>query len=226
MNPTEIIQKISQTSPGQDVQALDNLVLFRVAKHRFRYGQSYALLRGNQMILVDAVHQATRVAIDRWRERYTPVMLFLTHSDLLSQAFGSMSEVSEWLDAPVLIHSQDRRGQAVASVEEASDLLAQHQLQYFHVPGHTPGSAMLYAASEQFLFAGDSAIGNNYERKSTDFTHPPIDSSDWEGFASGWGNVTVPVRGLFPLHGKPEFTMKDLESFKQELLVPDNVMQE
>ena len=226
MNPTEVIRKIHETTPGQDVQALDNLVLFRVDKHRFRYGQSYALLRGDQMILVDAVHEATRAAVDRWRERYTPVALFLTHSDLLAQAFSPMSRVAEWIQAPVLIHSKDRNGQAVQPVEEADDLLKQHQLQYFHVPGHTPGSGMLYAEPEQFLFTGDSAIGANYERESTAFTHAPIGASDWDGFERGWKAVDVPVQGLFPLHGKPSLALEDLGSFKQQLLVPDNEMRE
>ena len=226
MNPAEIIRKIRQTNPGQDVQALENLVLFRVDKQRFRYGQSYALLRDNQMVLVDAVHQATRAAVDRWRERYTPVALFLTHSDLLSQAFGPMSKVAEWIDAPVLIHSQDRRGQAVQPVEEAGDLLKQHQLRYFHVPGHTPGSSMLYSEPEQFLFTGDSSVGDNYEKETADFTHPPISSSDWERFEGGWNKVTVPVQGLFPLHGRPAFALDDLATFKQQLLVPENEMRE
>lgn len=226
MNIAASIKKINQTAPGQDVHVLENLVMFRVDKQRFRYGQSYALLRGNQMILVDAVHQATREAVDRWRERYTPVALFLTHSDLLSQAFGPMSKVSEWLDSPVLIHSHDRRGQAVQPIEEATDLLEKHQLRYFHVPGHTSGSMMLYAEPEQFLFTGDSAVGANYEKEMTNFTHPPISSSDWEGFEVGWNGVSVPVRGLFPLHGKPDFAVDDLEKFKQKLLVPDNEMRE
>ena len=224
MDPTEIIQKINQSAPGQDVPVLDNLVLFRVDKHRFRYGQSYALLRGERMILVDAVHQATRDAVDRWRERYTPVALFLTHSDLLSQAFGPMSKVEEWLNAPVLIHSQDRQGPAVQPVEEAGELLAQHQLSYYHVPGHTPGSSMLYAEPEQFLFTGDSAIGANYEKETTTFTHAPIRPTDWGGFEQGWSAVDVPVRGLFPLHGKPAFALDDLISFKEQLLVPENEM--
>ena len=224
MNPSEIIQKIAATPPGQDVQALDNLVLFRVDKHRFRYGQSYALLRGDQMILVDAVHEATRAAVDRWRERYTPVALFLTHSDLLSQAFGPLSKVAQWVSAPVLIHSADRQGQAVQPVEEAEELLAQHQLRYFPVPGHTPGSSLLYAEPEQFLFTGDATIGANYEKEGTDFTHAPIRPSDWDNFAAGWNAVTVPVRGLFPLHGKPAFALENLNSFKQQLLVPENEM--
>lgn len=226
MNATTIIQKINQTRPGQDVPVLDNLVMFRIDKHRFRYGQSYALLRDDQMILIDAVHQATRAAVDRWREKYTPVALVLTHSDLLSQAFGPMSKVSDWLSAPVLIHSQDRRGQAVQPIEDANELLEQHQLSYFHVPGHTPGSLMLYAEPEQFLFAGDSAIGANYEKETINFTHAPIDSLDWKGFEQGWNEVTVPVRSVFPLHGKPAFALDDLAEFKQRLLVPDNVMQE
>ena len=226
MNTTEIIQNINQKAPGQDVPVLDNLVMFRVDKQRFRYGQSYALLRGDQMILVDAVHQATRAAVDRWRERYTPVALFLTHSDLISQAFGPMSKVAEWIEAPVLIHSQDRNGQAIQPVEEAEELLAQHQLRYFHVPGHTPGSSLLYTEAEQFLFVGDAAVGNNYEKEATSFTHAPISSSDWTTFERAWKAVNVPVRGLFPLHGQPAFALEDLEAFKRQLLVPDNVMRE
>ena len=221
-----ILQKIHQTEPGQDVPVLDNLVMFRVNKQRFRYGQSYALLRGDRMILVDAVHQTTRAAVDRWRERYTPVALFLTHSDLLSQAFGPMSEVTKWLDAPVLIHSQDRRGLAVQPVEEAGELLESLQLRYFHVPGHTPGSSLLYAEPEQFLFVGDAAVGNNYEKESSDFTHAPIRPADWSRFAEAWQAVDVPVKGLFPLHGQPLFEVDNLDSFRQQLLVPGNVMRE
>ena len=226
MNPSDIIQKIHQTAPGQDVQVLDNFVMFRVDKHRFRYGQSYALLRGDQMILVDAVHRATRDAVDRWREKYTPVALILTHSDLLSQAFGPMSKVSEWLDAPVLIHSQDRNGQAVQHIEEADELLRQHQLRYFHVPGHTPGSLMLYAEPEQFLFTGDSAVGDNYEKETISFTHPPMSQTDWKLFSRAWYAVDIPVQGIFPLHGKPAFAPGNLAEFKQSLLVPENVMRE
>ncbi len=79
---------------------------------------------------------------------------------------------------------------------------------------------MLYAESEQFLFTGDSAVGANYEKAATDFTHPPISSSDWGGFEAGWNAVRVPVRSMFPLHGKPDFAVDDLEKFKQQLLVP------
>ena len=221
-----IIEKINQAAPGEDVRALDNLVLFRVDKHRFRYGQSYALLRGNTMILVDAVHQATRAAVDRWREQYTPVGLVLTHSDLLLQAFAPMSKMTAWLNAPVLIHSQDRQGQSVKPIEEGQAWLDEHQLGYFHVPGHTPGSIMLYAAPEQFLFTGDSAIGANYEQDTLAFTHVPIASSNWRAFEQGWQQVDVPTKALLPLHGKPDFALESLLKFKQDLLVPDNVMQE
>ncbi len=226
MRTDDIIQKIKQTEPGQDVQVLDNLVMFRVDKHRFRYGQSYALLRGDQMILIDAVHAATRAAIDRWRNTHTPAALILTHSDLLAQAFGPLSEVSAWLDAPVIIHSQDRSGQAAEAIEDVQDTLHQHQLRYFHVPGHTLGSIMIYAEPEQYLFAGDAAVGANYEKESTDFTHPPIDASDWSHFEEQWSQVDVPVKHLFPLHGKPAFAVEDMDLFKQALLVSDNVMQE
>lgn len=223
----DIIQKIHQTPPGQDVQALDNLVLFRVDKHRFRYGQSYALLRDDDtMILVDAVHGATRAAVDRWRDRYTPTALILTHSDLVSQAFGSMIEVGNWLNAPVIIHSQDKRGSTAQSIEESDDLLQKQQLHYYHVLGHTPGSIMLYAEPEKFLFTGDSAVGANYEKEATDFTHPPMGDNEWRTFTNGWEKVDLDVHCLLPLHGKPNFAVDNLDTIKTSLLKPDNVMKE
>ena len=85
---------------------------------------------------------------------------------------------------------------------------------------------MLYAEPEQFLFTGDSAVGANYENEATDFTHPPMSQSDWKQFDNAWHTVDVPVRSLFPLHGKPAFALDDLAAFKQTLLTPENVMQE
>ena len=60
--PTPIDQ-IRQTNVGESVR-LGDLTLFRIGKARFRYGQSYALLRDDATVLVDAVHAATRAAVD------------------------------------------------------------------------------------------------------------------------------------------------------------------
>ena len=224
MDTAAILDRIRAAPPGDDVQATDDLVLFRVDKFRFRYGQSYALLRDGQMILVDAVHAATRAAVDRWRETHAPALLLLTHSDLVSQAFGSLGELSDWLGAPVLIHSADRPGGAGRSVEEAGDLLDAHDLEAVHIPGHTPGSVALYARPERTLFAGDAAVGARYDDDAGGFTHPPISDADWPAFRAGWDGIDAPVRAVLPLHGRPAFAVEDFDALRRDLVVPGNVM--
>ena len=224
MDTAAILDRIRATAPGDDVQATDDLVLFRVDKARFRYGQSYALLRGDRMILVDAVHAATRAAVDRWRETYAPALLVLTHSDLVSQAFGSLGELSDWLGAPVLIHSADRPEGAGRSIEEAGDLLSDHDLEFVHIPGHTPGSVALYARPERYLFCGDAAVGSRYDDDAGGFTHPPISDADWPAFRAGWDGVDEAVRAVLPLHGRPAFAVNDFDALRRDLVVPGNVM--
>ena len=225
MDTAAILDRICATPPGRDVQATDDLVLFRVDKVRFRYGQSYALLRGDRMILVDAVHAATRAAVDRWRETHAPALLVLTHSDVVSQAFGSLGELSDWLDAPVLVHPADRPSGAGRSTEEAGELLDAHGLEVVHVPGHTPGSVALYARPEQYLFAGDAAVGPPYGAgPDAGFTHPPISDADWPAFRAGWMSVPASVSALLPLHGQPSLGGENFDALRRGFLTPGHVM--
>lgn len=232
MDPAAILDFIRATPPGGDVRAADDLVLFRVDKARFRYGQSYALLRGDRMVLVDAVHAATRAAVDRWRGTHAPALLVLTHSDLVGQAFGPLGELSDWLGAPVLVHSADRPGGAGRPIEEAGDLLDAHGLSYAHVPGHTPGSVALYARPERYLFAGDAAVGPRYDDDAGGFTHPPIADADWPAFRAGWAAVDGPVSAVLPLHGRPALDVggpsaasgQGFDALRRDLLTPGNVM--
>ena len=211
MSP-DLLDRIRQSSPGTSVRVADDLALFRVAKARFRFGQSYALLRDDATVLVDAVHASCRDAIDEvLADAAPPALLLLTHSDLLGQAWGPPQALADWLGAPVVIHPADRQGTAALALgsDEADRLLDRLGVDAYPVPGHTPGSTVFAARAEGYVFCGDAAVGPSYDGRTGpgvgEWSHPPVSRADWPAFEDGWHAVAGPARALLPLHGQPAF---------------------
>lgn len=193
---------------GGHFQVAEDLHLFRVPKHRFRHGQSYGLIREGRTILIDAVHTITRPAVDKLLAQYPAAALLLTHSDLVAQAFGKPEVLSTWLGgAPVLIHSMDSGNlDGLHPLESNGPQLENLGIEFFHVPGHTPGSSAYLDRKEGYLFTGDIIVGNNYEKDIQHFTHAPIADADWPANEKGWQSIPAErVQGVFPLHGQPSF---------------------
>ena len=197
---------IRAARPGQSAAVTEQLTLFRVPKQRFRNGQSYALAHGDRTILIDAVHGITREAVDKVLAHRPAAALLLTHSDLVSQAFGSPADLSDWLGGvPVLINSYDTLGRnGLHPIESNTPLLEDLGIAYHHVPGHTPGSTAYLHLPTGYLFTGDIIVGNNYEKPGQHFTHAPISDADWALNKVGWEGIPAEgVKAVFPLHGQP-----------------------
>ncbi|CAH0999083.1 hypothetical protein LEM8419_00378 [Neolewinella maritima] len=200
------IASMRAARPGQAVAIDERLTAFRVPKQRFRHGQSYALSHDERVILIDAVHDVTRDAVDHYLAGRTPAALLLTHGDLVSQAFGSPGELSDWLGgAPVLIHSFDTMNRdGLHPLETNTHILEDLSMAYHHVPGHTPGSTAYLHLPTGYLFTGDIIVGNNYEKPTQLFTHAPISDADWALNTVGWQGIPAAgVKAVFPLHGQP-----------------------
>lgn len=220
------LSQIKATSDGHAVALSEDLYAFRVPKARFRHGQSYALLRGENIILIDAVHAITKEAVEELRRKYKVVALLITHSDLLQQAFDRMPALGAWLNCKVYAHPADHKGQDLEDVTKAKGFLQLYGLSAHAIPGHTAGSVVYYDQLEKRLFAGDAAIGNNYEKEGTAFTHAPIPSHWWEAFQEGWKTCPTPVEQVYPLHGQPDFEVENWEDFLGSMLDKRNVMRE
>lgn len=220
------IQEIHQTPNGKAVKITENLHAFRVPKNRFRHGQSYALVQGEEVILIDAVHEITKSAVDKVIEGKRVSAIILSHSDLIAQAFGSMKEVSEWLNAPVFAHSADIGKHEIEDISRHREVLERHGLEFFYVPGHTLGSIIIHRENGNQLFVGDCAVGEDYGKKGNEFTHAPIPEEKWTAFERAWNQIEEKVSQIFPLHGKPSLDLEDFDAFKQRLLVFENMMKE
>ncbi|MEH0154701.1 MBL fold metallo-hydrolase [Limibacter armeniacum] len=220
-----LIEKIYAVKAGESVQLTENLYMFRIPKADYRHGQSYAITYQDEAVLIDCVHHITKEAVEKLMERYTVTGMILTHSDLIKQAFGKITDVRNWIDAPIYAHPDDYLGEPLENIMEASEWYERYNLSIYNIPGHTPGSIVIYQHLTERLFTGDSAVGNNYEKDGKEFSHPPISDDDWPSFCSAWNSISRPVLQIYPLHGKPDFTVSDFDIIKSKLTDPENVMQ-
>lgn len=213
---------------GQSHEVADDLTLFRVPKHRFRAGQSYGLNRGSGgVILVDAVHAITSGAVEAFIGEREVLALLLTHGDLLRQAHLTVPELSRSVGgAPVLIHEADAGDSGATTLQASAALLEELDIDYYHVPGHTPGGVLYLSRPERYLFAGDGVVGIAYEAdpEVTLPSHPPMDHADWQKFVEGWAAVPPPVACVLPLRGQLIFGADALERAREGATMEGNVM--
>lgn len=230
MPPIEPIAMIHLASPdGGTVEPRPGLHLFRVPKNRFRVGQSYGLIHPDGgTILIDAVHEVTKPAVDALLARHSPKALLLTHADLLEQAFGTPQELRAWLgNVPVLIHSRDSGNLAgLTPLETSNALLGDLEMSFYHIPGHTPGSVAYLHLPTGYLFTGDNIIGGKYGEQEQEFTHVPFgEDQPWYHFVNGWEAVPRNVvRAVLPLHGQPSFGEESGLAARNAALLRDKVM--
>ena len=215
---------------GAGFSVSQNLHAFRVPKQRFRKGNTYALSRPNGVILFDTTHAVTLDAVLEHLGGRRVLALFISHSDLLKQALGPAATLSKrYGGAPVIAHAADTNGDdGVTSLEEASSLLQELDIDYFHIPGHTPGSVLYLATPERLLFAGDGVVGRPYgsDPAVRSASHAPIPSGDWPQYVEGWAAVPPPVAAVLPLHGEMLFGPESLLHAREAATLPDNVMRE
>ncbi len=217
----------ADVADGASFSVSENLTAFRVPKHRFRKGNTYALRRPEGVILVDAVHRITAEALNRYLAGAPVLAILLTHSDLVQQAFGPPKLISHCFGgAPLLIHAADATAEGLTQLQERSDLLQQLGITYHHIPGHTPGSVLYHVKPENLLFAGDAVIGRPYgsDPHERSASHAPIDPQHWTAFVEGWASVQQPVEAVLPLHGEMIFGADSLLTAREAATTPANEM--
>ena len=191
---------------GDAYAIAEALTGFRVPKHRYRRGTTYALARPEGYVLVDAVHEVTARALAEHLAGRPVLAVLITHADLLRQAFGPPPMLSRCFNgAPVVVHAADAVIPGTTSTEAAAELLDRLDLDVYHLPGHTPGSVAYRDRVHGYLFAGDAVVGRPFgdDPARQTASHPPIAADDYEAYVAAWRSVTDRVTTVLPLHGEP-----------------------
>lgn len=217
-NKRLFLEKFLTTEPGTIFQILDNVYGIKADRHQYRYGNMYVIVHKEEkkLLLIDAVREESIRPMKNWiANGYSISAVFLTHKDLLGQAYASIHQISEDLgDAPIFIHPADtpENSADLFDITCAVDITTDFDVQVFHSPGHTSGSIIIYSElNDGILFTGDSAVGSPYEDEQYYFERPPNETSEDNKLIHFWQNFHLPFKHILPLHGKPQFQLNDLQ---------------
>ena len=173
---------------------------------------SYAILRDGHSILVDAPFSWCLDGIAALAaEGFGPGALVLSHKDLCGTG-DAFEDLLRLYDLPVLLHPADEDAPEATGTglrfEDPVDhpLLRKDGIEVIEMPGHTPGSILLYLAeADGILLAGDSAVGPGPEQLAEPprLERPKMDEEDDEIFRAAWPDLLKrrPVASILPLHG-------------------------
>ena len=177
---------------------------------------SYAILRGDRSILLDAPFSWTLDGAHALADDgFPPEIMVLSHRDLLSSG-DAFEDYDRTFGAPVLLHPDDRDADAADDLGvplrdpmagEEARLLSEAGIETIHIPGHTPGSIMLYLRDEGgILLAGDSAVGPGpAQGDQTPRLERTLGADEDPRFIETWRRFVSarPVAAVLPLHGRP-----------------------
>lgn len=176
---------------------------------------SFAILRDDHSVLVDAAFSWTVEGIRKLvADGRPPRALVLSHGDVVGSA-DALGDIAAEFGIPVMLHPLDAaRDEASATGIEFvdpihSDLLDASNVVRMHVPGHTPGSTMLWIEDEGgILFTGDCAVGLGPEQGAPDaeptLQRPTMSDERRVEFVQSWHRAVAshPVAAILPLHGQ------------------------
>ncbi|MFG1783910.1 MBL fold metallo-hydrolase [Rhodococcus oryzae] len=114
----------------------------------------------SEVVVVDAAHTAQPIIDAVAGRRVKAIVLTHGHNDHVTVA----PELSERLDAPILLHPADdvlwrmtHPDVAHLPLEDGQRIaVAGTEIQAIHTPGHSPGSTCLYLPDAGELFSGDT----------------------------------------------------------------------
>ncbi|AQA21142.1 metallo-beta-lactamase superfamily protein [Rhodococcus sp. MTM3W5.2] len=114
----------------------------------------------SEVVVVDAAHTAQPIIDAVAGRRVKAIVLTHGHNDHVTVA----PELSERLDAPILLHPADdvlwrmtHPDVAHLPLEDGQRIaVAGTEIQAIHTPGHSPGSTCLYLPEAGELFSGDT----------------------------------------------------------------------
>ena len=196
INPTP--QFFANQHTGEFVQILPDTYMIKGGKNDRGFDQAYALKRRNkeEYLLIDAVEQATKEAVERLIDNSGKILgILISGESVLKDAYADLKTLSEDAGgADIYIHPNVSTGDKFSTKDltQNDSLLSSFNLEVQDLSESGKGEILIYCSSNDgMLFPGDSAKGSAYDSDNLSYYRNKVDnkSLDFE-IGQGWGPTT------------------------------------
>ncbi|WP_420613255.1 MBL fold metallo-hydrolase [Candidatus Spongiisocius sp.] len=131
-----------------------------------------------EVLVIDAGHDHAPIVEAVAGRRVTAILLTHGHNDHIDSAVA----LRERVDAPIMLHPDDRMLWDMVYAEEAPDRdlehggalrVAGHKLGVIHTPGHSPGSCCFRDEGSGLVFSGDTLFNGGPGATGRSFSDRP-----------------------------------------------------
>lgn len=181
--------------------------------------QGYALRHLNlrDMILIDTTEKGAQAAVKKLiEEGYNIKAILLTHKGALDNAYASLKTISEDAGgAPIFTHPVNSHDSEFPTkdINAKNDIYEHFSMSVRDFPAKNGEAAVVYSEiNDGMVFAGNSAIGADYDSEKNEFTRPDLGSENKNlSLAESWRTYMWEFSYFFPHKGKPGFNLSEGE---------------
>lgn len=205
VTPTASFIKDIHTGSFQEL--LPEIFLIKGAKNRRGFDQAYAIIKGKEVLLIDAVEETYREATSYLlKNGYSIKAILITGKGVLEDAYANLQILAEDSGgAEIYMHPEiSSQDFATRELTGKDQLLNSFELEAYVLPGKE-GQVVLYSTQHGgILFTGDSALGSDYGSDEFLFTRGR-EKNEKAAFKveEFWKNWKREFTYLFPRKGKP-----------------------
>lgn len=181
--------------------------------------QGYAIrhLNMKDMLLIDTTGKGAQKGIKHLvEEGYKIKAIIITNKEALRNVYAPLKTISEDAGgAPIFTHSVNSSdiSFAVKDINARNDIFEHFSIAVDDFPSASGESTVVYCGlNEGMVFAGNSAVGSDYEEEAEEIRRPDLKSENKNlSLAESWRTYIREFRYFFPFRGKPKFNLEEGE---------------
>lgn len=204
---TPTAASVKDLHTGRFRELLPGIFMIKGAKNERGFDQGYGILKGKDLVLIDVVEEAYKEALEYLLSNgYNIKAIIITGKAVQNDAYSDFQTLSKNANgADIYIHPDIApKDFETKPLTQRDALLSNFDLEPHVLPGKE-GQVILYCSRHDgIVFAGDSALGSNYESDEFLFTRGR-EQKEKEAFAveEFWQGFRKEFDYFFTRQGKP-----------------------
>ncbi|HET8754189.1 MAG TPA: hypothetical protein VFM59_07485 [Salinimicrobium sp.] len=206
---------IQQAETGKFLKLIPDTFVIKMENGNLGYAIRHLNLQ--DMILIDTTEKGAQKAVKKLvEEGYKIKGILLTHKAAVDNAYASLKTISEDAGgAPIFTHPVNTHDAEFTTkdINAKNNIFEHFSISVRDFPAKNGEAAVIYSEiNDGMVFAGNSAIGEDFESDKKGFNRPDLGSENKNlSLAESWRTYMWEFSYFFPHQGKPGFNLSEGE---------------